>query len=170
MYLEGGTQHNSRPPTRPAATVTSDQTTAKTPPAMMLTMPDEKDNEQHDSFDFDEDDEETAPSRLEKVRATQGIWFLPDLDRPAAELYLRHFELGVFIIRASSLARTLALSVNIPQKSSSPIEKSLEPGQSRVEHYLIESTGQQQLALEGSDVAFATLANLVYYYTENRLV
>ncbi|OQV16805.1 putative Protein sprint [Hypsibius exemplaris] len=107
---------------------------------------------------------EDRPTMLEKVRATQGIWFLPEIDRQTAETYLRAFEIGVFIIRASSLPRTLALSVNIPRGTSSDLSSSLT--ERRVEHYLIESTGQ--LSLEGSDVAFSTLPGLVEFYTENR--
>lgn len=141
-------------------------------------------------IDVDDDDNVYPITILEKVLATQGIWFLPEIDRPTAEIYLRDFEIGVFIIRASSLARTLALSVNIPLlRLPAPDQTGFGLGGltgkttpqigngdsdhltcRRVEHYLIESTGQQELSLEGSDVSFAGLSGLVHYYTENRLV
>lgn len=113
---------------------------------------------------------------LEKVRRSQGIWFQPETDRQKAENILRDCDMGLFIVRASSLARTLALSVKIPgeQEAKNNLSTDEEVGTNqaktkcqRVEHYLIESTGPQ-LALEGSDINFSTLSALVHYYMQNR--
>lgn len=107
---------------------------------------------------------------LEKVAGTQGIWFLAGLDRQTAEIYLKPAGLGVFIIRPSSLAGTLALSVNIPssQHGMEFDQHKSHPCQ-RVEHYLIEHKSGK-LSLEGSAVHFPSLPALVEYYSHNRFV
>ncbi|XP_055357795.1 protein sprint-like [Paramacrobiotus metropolitanus] len=129
-------------------------------------------------------------SLLEKMDKSVSIWFRPETDRLTAETLLRNAELGSFIVRYSSLPQTLALSVTIPISNSKTttvlnssgnldLTTTQQPNEGsttnqlaakvrqRVEHYLIETSGSQ-LALEGSDLVFPSLALLVHHYAQSR--
>ena len=115
--------------------------------------------------------EDIAVTLLEKVQVSSHVWFKPEMDRSSAEILLKNVPVGLFIIRASSLPRTLALSLQIPAENPEALSENGRSGTSlhRIEHYLIETCGPQ-LSLEGSEAAFSTLSALVHYYAQNRLV
>lgn len=70
-------------------------------------------------------------------------------------------EVGTFIVRQSSKAATMALSVRLPAGANKP----------HIEHYLIESSGglstsQAKFHLEGSENYFTAVPTLVAHYAE----
>ncbi|XP_015921183.1 protein sprint isoform X2 [Parasteatoda tepidariorum] len=92
---------------------------------------------------------------LERLIRTHPIWFLPGIGRAGAVHLLQGKEVGNFIVRQSSKPNTMALSVRLPENKGP-----------YVEHYLIETVGDAQLRLEGSDNNFHAIPMLVAHYCQ----
>ncbi|XP_054709890.1 protein sprint-like [Uloborus diversus] len=92
---------------------------------------------------------------LERLIRTHPIWFLPGIGRAGAVHLLQGKDVGNFIVRQSSKPNTMALSVRLPENKGP-----------YVEHYLIETVGDAQLRLEGSDNNFHAIPMLVAHYCQ----
>ncbi|GIY40286.1 protein sprint [Caerostris extrusa] len=92
---------------------------------------------------------------LERLIRTHPIWFLPGIGRAGAVHLLQGKDVGNFIVRQSSKPNTMALSVRLPEDKGP-----------YVEHYLIETVGDAQLRLEGSDNNFHAIPMLVAHYCQ----
>ncbi|CAL1279486.1 unnamed protein product [Larinioides sclopetarius] len=92
---------------------------------------------------------------LERLIRTHPIWFLPGIGRAGAVHLLQGKDEGNFIVRQSSKPNTMALSVRLPEDKGP-----------YVEHYLIETVGDAQLRLEGSDNNFHAIPMLVAHYCQ----
>ncbi|KAG8198130.1 hypothetical protein JTE90_006883 [Oedothorax gibbosus] len=92
---------------------------------------------------------------LERLIRTHPIWFLPGIGRAGATHLLQGKDVGNFVVRHSSKPSTMALSVRLPEEKGP-----------YVEHYLIETVGDAQLRLEGSDNNFHAIPMLVAHYCQ----
>jgi len=85
------------------------------------------------------DDSITAViGQLERLIRTHSIWFLPDIGRHGVIHLLQGKEPGSFIVRQSSKASTMAISVRLPDGKGPHIE-----------HYLILTATNGKFHLEG---------------------
>ncbi|KAL8608291.1 hypothetical protein ACOMHN_042158 [Nucella lapillus] len=92
-------------------------------------------------------------SLVERLATTHSIWLLAQMSRTGAVHLLKDRQTGVFIIRKSSQAKSLALSVQNRLRE-----------QNNVDHYLIELCGPG-MRLQGSARAFHSLPALLAHYT-----
>lgn len=90
---------------------------------------------------------------LERLIRTHPIWFLPTVSREEAGKTLLGKEEGNFVVRQSSQARTMALTMR------------LGPDQGvDCQHYLIIHNNNNKMALENSDLEFDNILSLIYHY------
>lgn len=92
---------------------------------------------------------------LERLIRTHPIWFLPEVGRQGVVHLLQGKDVGCFIVRQSSKASTMAMSVRLPEGKGPHIE-----------HYLIENSGGGKFHLEGSDNYFTAVPMLVAHYSQ----
>ncbi|XP_037073334.1 protein sprint-like [Pollicipes pollicipes] len=95
-------------------------------------------------------------SVTERLIRSHPVWFLPGLHRAGAEHLLQDKPPGTFIVRQSSRAPTMALTVRLP------------PGKGpHVEHFLVRVQGGK-LGLELSDHRFDNISSLIAHYSCHR--
>ncbi|XP_035827670.1 uncharacterized protein LOC101853809 [Aplysia californica] len=94
-------------------------------------------------------------STVERLVKTNSIWLLAGLSRAGAVHLLKDRETGNFIVRKSSQASSLALSV-----------QSRLSGHPAVDHYLIEGS-DAGFRLQGSAHFFHSVPALIAYYVDN---
>ncbi|VDN21847.1 unnamed protein product [Gongylonema pulchrum] len=100
---------------------------------------------------------EKGMTLLEQIVRTHPIWYLQHVGRSAAAHLLRPMNEGAFIVRSSSKANAMALSIRLPPGLSSDID-----------HYLIESAGpDRSVRLESSAYSFRSLPLLIEHYCLN---
>uniref|UniRef100_A0A5S6QWH8 Protein sprint n=1 Tax=Trichuris muris TaxID=70415 RepID=A0A5S6QWH8_TRIMR len=98
----------------------------------------------------------SALTIMERLVRSHPIWYLPHVGRLAATHLLRGKEEGNFIVRQSTQANSMALTVRLPGVHE----------QNAIEHYLVEIT-PTGVRLEGSPSGFPALPLLLAYYMEN---
>ncbi|XP_058826014.1 protein sprint isoform X2 [Topomyia yanbarensis] len=91
---------------------------------------------------------------VERLLRTHPVWFLPGIQRSGAVHLLQGKEEGNFIVRGSSQAKTMAVSVRLP----------LDCGP-YIEHYLIQSN-EGLLSLESSRFKFDSIPSLIAHYSQ----
>nr|XP_022912808.1 protein sprint isoform X2 [Onthophagus taurus] len=89
---------------------------------------------------------------VERLIRSHPIWFLPGIQRAGAFHLLQGKEEGCFVVRQSSQADTMALSVRLPPDKGPYIE-----------HYLIQSSSGK-LGLETSENRFDNMPALIAHY------
>ncbi|XP_025104587.1 LOW QUALITY PROTEIN: uncharacterized protein LOC112570384 [Pomacea canaliculata] len=94
-------------------------------------------------------------STVERLSKTHSIWLLTQMSRAGAVHLLKDRETGVFIVRKSSQALSLALSV-----------QNVLNDRANVDHYLIEAT-DYGMRLQGSVHFFHSIPALIAHYMEN---
>jgi hypothetical protein len=93
--------------------------------------------------------------QLERLIRTHAVWLLGSSGRSVVTRLLIGKPIGSFIVRASSKAHTMALSVRLPVGRGP-----------HVEHYLIEELAERKLHLEGSTHYFSVLPQLICHYCQ----
>ncbi|XP_052273588.1 uncharacterized protein LOC127873694 isoform X4 [Dreissena polymorpha] len=94
---------------------------------------------------------------LERLQKTHPIWFLPKVGRNGAVHLLKDRDIGVFIVRASSQDKVMALSVQFPDPKGSP----------NIDHYLIQLV-EAGYHLQGSARLFPSIPELIAYYCDHK--
>ncbi|KAK7477736.1 hypothetical protein BaRGS_00031024, partial [Batillaria attramentaria] len=94
-------------------------------------------------------------SLVERLAKTHSIWLLTQMSRAGAVHLLKDRETGVFIVRKSSQAMSLALSV-----------QNRMTDRANVDHYLIEAT-DYGMRLQGSAHYFHSIPTLIAHYSDN---
>ncbi|XP_025413709.1 protein sprint isoform X4 [Sipha flava] len=92
---------------------------------------------------------------LERLIRSHPIWFLPGIQRAGAFHLLQGKDDGNFVVRQSSQTGTMAISVRLPSGKGPYIE-----------HYLIQATSDNRLALESSDNKFDSIPMLIAHYAQ----
>ncbi|CAB3372261.1 Hypothetical predicted protein, partial [Cloeon dipterum] len=92
---------------------------------------------------------------VERLIRSHPVWFLAGLQRAGAVHLLQGKEEGNFVVRQSSQADTMAISVRLPAGKGPYIE-----------HYLVQATSTGQLALESSENKFDDIPSLVAHYAQ----
>ncbi|XP_025207170.1 protein sprint isoform X3 [Melanaphis sacchari] len=92
---------------------------------------------------------------LERLIRSHPIWFLPGIQRAGAFHLLQGKDDGNFVVRQSSQTGTMAISVRLPSGKGPYIE-----------HYLIQATADNRLALESSDNKFDSIPMLIAHYAQ----
>ncbi|VVC35873.1 Hypothetical protein CINCED_3A000453 [Cinara cedri] len=92
---------------------------------------------------------------LERLIRSHPIWFLPGIQRAGAFHLLQGKDDGNFVVRQSSQTGTMAISVRLPSGKGPYIE-----------HYLIQATTDNRLALESSDNKFDSIPMLIAHYAQ----
>ncbi|XP_050442799.1 protein sprint isoform X2 [Adelges cooleyi] len=92
---------------------------------------------------------------LERLIRSHPIWFLPGIQRAGAFHLLQGKDDGNFVVRQSSQTGTMAISVRLPSGKGPYIE-----------HYLIQATSDNRLALESSDNKFDSIPMLISHYAQ----
>ncbi|XP_011555386.3 protein sprint isoform X7 [Plutella xylostella] len=91
---------------------------------------------------------------LERLIRTHPVWFLPGIQRAGAFHLLQGKEEGNFVVRQSSQADTMAISVRLPQDKGPYIE-----------HYLIQAA-DGKIGLETSHNRFDNIPELIAHYSQ----
>ncbi|CAK1543050.1 unnamed protein product [Leptosia nina] len=91
---------------------------------------------------------------LERLIRTHPVWFLPGIQRAGAFHLLQGKEEGNFVVRQSSQADTMAISVRLPADKGPYIE-----------HYLIQASGGR-IGLETSTNRFDNIPELIAHYSQ----
>ncbi|XP_059621543.1 protein sprint isoform X2 [Phlebotomus argentipes] len=91
---------------------------------------------------------------VERLLRTHPVWFLPGIQRAGAVHLLQGKEEGNFVVRGSSQANTMAVSVRLPPDTGPYIE-----------HYLIQSDSGV-LSLESSRFKFDSIPALIAHYAQ----
>ncbi|XP_055696839.1 protein sprint isoform X3 [Phlebotomus papatasi] len=91
---------------------------------------------------------------VERLLRTHPVWFLPGIQRAGAVHLLQGKEEGNFVVRGSSQANTMAVSVRLPPDTGPYIE-----------HYLIQSDNGI-LSLESSRFKFDSIPALIAHYAQ----
>ncbi|KAJ1528711.1 hypothetical protein ONE63_007104 [Megalurothrips usitatus] len=94
-------------------------------------------------------------SLVERLIRSHPVWFLPGIQRAGAFHLLQGKEEGNFVVRQSSQAATMAISVRLPPLKGPYIE-----------HYLVQANENGQLSLESSDNRFDSIPQLIAHYCQ----
>lgn len=92
---------------------------------------------------------------LERLIRSHPVWFLPGIQRAGAFHLLQGKEEGNFVVRQSSQAATMAISVRLPA-SKGPY----------IEHYLVQADDAGRLGLESSENRFDSIPQLIAHYCQ----
>ncbi|XP_059480304.1 protein sprint [Neocloeon triangulifer] len=148
----------------------SDVTVATTFSTQSVSVPRGMTSEDEGDDEGEEDDEDScgqasssgggsmAPCDIglvERLIRSHPVWFLAGLQRAGAVHLLQGKEEGNFVVRQSSQADTMAISVRLPAGKGPYIE-----------HYLVQATSTGQLALESSENKFDDIPTLVAHYAQ----
>ncbi|KAK3926680.1 Protein sprint [Frankliniella fusca] len=113
------------------------------------------DSDQGSGSGWDAVDSPCDISLLERLIRSHPVWFLPGIQRAGAFHLLQAKEEGNFVVRQSSQAATMAISVRLPPLKGPYIE-----------HYLVQANDNGQLSLESSDNRFDSIPQLIAHYCQ----